>query len=82
MYIYGYCDVNWKEGMEEVDVVNFVKELLKEVIKWDGSLGGVICMVVLMVKGVDRYLYLLDMDYKVRYENWVCVIRGKDGGRR
>lgn len=24
-YIYGYCDANWREGMEEKDAVDFVK---------------------------------------------------------
>ena len=66
-YIYGYCDANWKEGMEEQDAVNFVKGALREAIKWDGSSGGVIRMVVLTKKGADRHLYLPDEDYKVRH---------------
>lgn len=36
-YIYGYCDANWKEGMEEEDAVNFVKGALREAIKWDAA---------------------------------------------
>ncbi|KAK4229188.1 nucleophile aminohydrolase [Podospora fimiseda] len=67
-YIYGYCDANWKEGMEEADAVNFVKGALAEAIKWDGSSGGVIRMVVLTAKGADRHLYLPDSDYKVRHQ--------------
>ncbi|POR34502.1 Proteasome subunit beta type, partial [Tolypocladium paradoxum] len=67
-YIYGYCDANWKEGMEEADAVNFVKGALREAIKWDGSSGGVIRMVVLTKKGADRHLYLPDTDYKARHE--------------
>ncbi|KAK3376836.1 nucleophile aminohydrolase [Lasiosphaeria ovina] len=67
-YIYGFCDANWKEGMEEEDAVNFVKEALKEAIKWDGSSGGVIRMVVLTEKGADRHLYLPDTEYQVRHE--------------
>ncbi|KAK0656992.1 hypothetical protein B0T16DRAFT_452495 [Cercophora newfieldiana] len=66
-YIYGFCDSNWKEGMEEADAVAFVKEALKEAIKWDGSSGGVIRMVVLTAKGADKHLYLPDTDYKVRH---------------
>lgn len=66
-YIYGFCDANWREGMEEADAVNFVKEALKEAIKWDGSSGGVIRMVVLTAKGADRHLYLPDTDYQVRH---------------
>jgi 20S proteasome subunit beta 1 len=64
-YIYGYCDANWKEGFEEADAVDFVKGALAEAIKWDGSSGGVIRMVVLTKKGAVRHLYLPDNGYKV-----------------
>ncbi|KAK7733689.1 Proteasome subunit beta type-1 [Cytospora paraplurivora] len=67
-YIYGYCDTHWKEGMEEQEAVNFVKEALKEAIRWDGSSGGVIRMVVLTAKGADRHLYLPDSGYQVRHQ--------------
>jgi len=67
-YIYGYCDANWREGMEKDDAVNFVKGALREAIKWDGSSGGVIRMVVLTKEGADRHLYLPDTDYAVRHE--------------
>ena len=65
-YIYGYCDANWKEGMNEEEAVNFVKGALQEAIKWDGSSGGVIRMVVLTEKGANRHLYLPDTNYRVR----------------
>lgn len=67
-YIYGYCDANWKEGMEEADAVDFVKGALQEAIKWDGSSGGVIRMVVLTAKGANRHLYLPDTNYAVRHQ--------------
>lgn len=67
-YIYGYCDANWKEGMEEAEAVEFVKGALAEAIKWDGSSGGVIRMVVLTAEGADRHLYLPDSEYKVRHQ--------------
>ncbi|KAG9245827.1 nucleophile aminohydrolase [Calycina marina] len=67
-YIYGYCDANWKEGMDEEAAVNFVKGALQEAIKWDGSSGGVIRMVVLTKKGANRHLYLPDTQYAVRHE--------------
>jgi 20S proteasome subunit beta 1 len=66
-YIYGYCDANWKEGMDEQEAVNFVKGALQEAIKWDGSSGGVIRMVVLTAKGANRHLYLPDTQYAVRH---------------
>lgn len=66
-YIYGYCDANWEEDMEEDEAVDFVKGALREAIKWDGSSGGVIRMVVLTKKGADRHLYLPDEDYEVRH---------------
>lgn len=67
-YIYGYCDANWKEGMNEEEAVNFVKGALQEAIKWDGSSGGVIRMVVLTEKGANRHLYLPDTNYTVRHQ--------------
>ncbi|KKA30062.1 hypothetical protein TD95_003577 [Thielaviopsis punctulata] len=66
-YIYGYTDAHWKENMEEAEAVEFVKNSLREAIKWDGSSGGVIRMVVLTKKGSDRHLYLPDTDYQVRH---------------
>ena len=65
-YIYGYCDAHWKEGMEEADAVDFVKGALREAIKWDGSSGGVIRMVVLTAQGAVRHLYLPIDEYKTQ----------------
>lgn len=62
-YIYGYCDANWKEDMTEEEGIAFVKGSLREAIKWDGSSGGVIRMVVLTDKGAQRHLYLPDTNY-------------------
>ena len=63
-YIYGYCDANWREGMSETDGIEFVKGALQEAIKWDGSSGGVIRMVVLTAGGAVRHLYLPDDGYR------------------
>ena len=63
-YIYGYCDAHWKEQMSEEEGIEFVKGALREAIKWDGSSGGVIRMVVLTSKGAQRHLYLPDVDYQ------------------
>lgn len=63
-YIYGFCDAHWQENMTEEEGVKFVKEALREAIKWDGSSGGVIRMVVLTAKGAQRHLYLPDQDYR------------------
>jgi 20S proteasome subunit beta 1 len=54
--------------MDEESAVKFVKGALQEAIKWDGSSGGVIRMVVLTAKGADRHLYLPDSEYKVRHQ--------------
>ncbi|KAF2671285.1 proteasome-domain-containing protein [Microthyrium microscopicum] len=62
-YIYGFCDDNWEEDMSEADGIEFVKGALREAIKWDGSSGGVIRMVVLTAKGAQRHLYLPDNGY-------------------
>lgn len=49
--------------MTEEEGVNFVKGSLREAIKWDGSSGGVIRMVVLTKNGAQRHLYLPDNGY-------------------
>lgn len=63
-YIYGYCDTFWKEGMSEAEGIEFVKGALREAIKWDGSSGGVIRLVVLTAEGAVRHLYLPDQGYE------------------
>jgi len=63
-YIYGYCDAHWKDNMSEEEAIGFVKGALAEAIKWDGSSGGVIRMVVLTAKGADRKIFFPDEDYK------------------
>ena len=50
--------------MTEAEGVEFVKGALREAIKWDGSSGGVIRLVVLTNKGADRHLYLPDLGYR------------------
>ena len=62
-YIYGYTDAHWKENMTEAEGIDFVRSALQEAIKWDGSSGGVIRMVVLTKKGAVRHLYLPDTNY-------------------
>ena len=62
-YIYGYCDSYWREGMSEQEGIDFIKGALREAIKWDGSSGGVIRLVVLTAKGAVRHLYLPDNGY-------------------
>jgi 20S proteasome subunit beta 1 len=49
--------------MTEEEGIAFVKGSLQEAIKWDGSSGGVIRMVVLTAKGVQRHVYLPDIAY-------------------
>jgi len=50
--------------MTDEEGVNFVKGALQEAIKWDGSSGGVIRMVVLTAEGAQRHLYLPDQNYE------------------
>lgn len=63
-YIYGLCNTNWKENMEKEEAINFVKDSLTQAIRWDGSSGGVIRMVVLTKEGVERKLFLPDQYQK------------------
>lgn len=63
-YIYGYCDAHWKDGMSEAEAIEFVKGALSEAIKWDGSSGGVIRLMVLTERGAERKIFFPDEDYK------------------
>jgi len=63
-FIYGYCDKNYKNDMSKDETVNFMKHSLSQAIKWDGSSGGVIRMVVLTKEGVERLVF-----YPDEYEN-------------
>lgn len=59
-FIYGYCDKNYKENMTKQETVDFIKHSLSQAIKWDGSSGGVIRMVVLTDDGVKRLIFYPD----------------------
>ena len=56
-FIYGYCDKNFKDDMTKDETVNFMKNSLSQAIKWDGSSGGVIRMVVLTKEGAERLIF-------------------------
>jgi 20S proteasome subunit beta 1 len=54
---------HWREQMTEQEGIDFVRSALQEAIKWDGSSGGVIRLVVLTKAGAVRHLYLPDNGY-------------------
>lgn len=56
-FIYGYCDKNFKDDMTKDETINFMKNSLSQAIKWDGSSGGVIRMVVLTKEGAERLIF-------------------------
>jgi len=62
-YIYGYCNSNWKENMTKEEGLAFVRGALGEAMRWDGSSGGVMRMMVLTAAGAERHLYIPDQDY-------------------
>lgn len=51
------CDEEWQESMEEADAIEFVKRVVRQAIKFDGSSGGVIRIAVLTKRGVERHLF-------------------------
>jgi 20S proteasome alpha/beta subunit len=63
-YIYGFCDAHWKEDMTESEAVAFCKAAALEAIKWDGSSGGSIRMVLVTKDGEKKHLYLPEDDYE------------------
>lgn len=56
-FIYGWCDKHWQRDMEKDQCIDFIKTALSEAIKWDGSSGGVVRMVVLTERGVERLIF-------------------------
>lgn len=67
-YIYGYCDQHFRSGMSKEEAIKFVKSSLAEAIKWDGSSGGVIRMVVLTNEPTERLIFYPE-DYRSEYVN-------------
>ena len=63
-YIRAFCQSNWRENMEEKDAIDFVRNSLREAIRFDGSSGGVIRVAVITKRGVERWLFTPDNDYK------------------
>jgi 20S proteasome subunit beta 1 len=59
-YIYGFCDKNFKSGMAKDEAISFVKSSLSQAIKWDGSSGGVIRMVILTDSPTERLIFYPD----------------------
>ncbi|KAI5959501.1 PRE3 [Candida pseudojiufengensis] len=59
-FIYGWCNENYKPDMEKDETITFIKTALAEAIKWDGSSGGVIRMVILTKDGVERLIFYPD----------------------
>lgn len=56
-YIYGFCDKNFTMGMSKEEGIEFLKQAVSLAIKRDGSSGGVIRMVVITKKGVERLFF-------------------------
>ncbi|RLV93835.1 Proteasome subunit beta type-1 [Spathaspora sp. JA1] len=59
-FVYGWCNENFKLGMNQDECIDFIKTALGEAIKWDGSSGGVIRMVILTERGVERLIFYPD----------------------
>lgn len=56
-YIYGLTKKTWKDNMTKEEAIEFVRNSLGQAIHWDGSSGGVIRMVVLTEKPVERLIF-------------------------
>ncbi|KAL9939125.1 hypothetical protein V8E36_001938 [Tilletia maclaganii] len=54
VYIYGYCDSNYREGWNREQTFEFVKNALSLAMRRDGSSGGTIRMADISEDGVER----------------------------
>ncbi|KAA8909419.1 hypothetical protein TRICI_004486 [Trichomonascus ciferrii] len=59
-FIYGYCNENFRPNMTKEETIDFMKTALAQAIKWDGSSGGVIRMVVLTNQPTERLIFYPD----------------------
>lgn len=59
-YIYGLTEKTYKPNMTKDEAINFVKQALAQAINWDGSSGGIIRMVVLTDKPIERLVFYPD----------------------
>ena len=64
-FIYGYCNENYKKNMTKQETVNFIRSSLSQAIKWDGSSGGVIRMVILTKEGIERLIFYPEETYLI-----------------
>jgi len=53
-YIFGYCDANYKDGMSRADCQAFVTKALSHAMSRDGASGGIIRLVIIDERGVER----------------------------
>lgn len=67
-FIYGYCDKFFRKDFTRDEAVAFVRSSLAEAIKWDGSSGGVIRMVILSDEPTERLIFYPD-EYASEYPN-------------
>lgn len=56
-FIYGFCKKNYKPDMSKDETISFIKSSLSQAIRWDGSSGGVIRMVILTASGIERLIF-------------------------
>lgn len=57
VFVYGYCKKNYKPNMSKQETIDFIKTSLSQAIRWDGSSGGVIRMVILTADGIERLIF-------------------------
>ncbi|KAJ3430706.1 proteasome subunit beta [Anaeramoeba flamelloides] len=53
-YLYGYCDIHFKENMTEEEAISFVSKGITEAIARDGSSGGICRIATINKDGVKR----------------------------
>ncbi|KAH6582943.1 hypothetical protein BASA60_001692 [Batrachochytrium salamandrivorans] len=54
IYIYGYCDANYKDNMTREEAVQFTKNAVSLAMSRDGSSGGTIRLAIITKDAVER----------------------------
>nr|WCZ58568.1 20S proteasome subunit beta type-6 [Andalucia godoyi] len=59
-YVMGFCDANYRQGMQKDECIEFVRRALSHAMERDGSSGGIMRTVVITKDGVQREMLPLD----------------------
>ena len=70
IYVYGYMDAMFKEGMKRDEAIDFMKTLLGMAISRDGGSGGIARVALITKDGVERMTFSEDQGNLPLFRKW------------